>query len=219
MRTHCFKSWITNKRLETEELRYFFMENLIFSYIINTSIVLILHATTDKPEGVRDAETAGLVVLWSAVPFAVYGITRENRGVVSVYVLYGLLAGMGKVLLTVVSTVMVAASCQVGQGFFKGCDTAVLSCLSDSRCTRDDIGAFNQASNVSCEAWATEDCSDAPSSSTAMGFSGLAIFGLIMQLFTSIIPVYFALIYLVRMEVHEPPVQSDFVLQSLNSDE
>eukprot|EP01064_Diplonema_japonicum_P034944 TRINITY_DN73_c0_g1_i16.p1 TRINITY_DN73_c0_g1~~TRINITY_DN73_c0_g1_i16.p1 ORF type:complete len:225 (+),score=26.80 TRINITY_DN73_c0_g1_i16:40-714(+) len=212
--THCFKSWYVSTRLNTADLRRFLLENLAISTLINTMIETVPLATAEKSDAERNAAIAGVILLWTTIPFALWGILRENRGMLAVYVLYGLLAGVGKVMLTVVATVMVAASCQIGQSFFQGCGFAVvdeLPCLANSTCSRDMINAYNDVANVMCEAWSTDDCSDAPSARTSMGFTGFAIVVLIINLFTSIIPVFFGFIYYTRLEssdaVQEYPEQ------------
>eukprot|EP01064_Diplonema_japonicum_P034938 TRINITY_DN73_c0_g1_i1.p1 TRINITY_DN73_c0_g1~~TRINITY_DN73_c0_g1_i1.p1 ORF type:complete len:225 (+),score=45.96 TRINITY_DN73_c0_g1_i1:76-750(+) len=211
--THFLKSWCVNTRLDAADLRRFFLENLMIATFMGTAYSGFLYLTADRADAEVFADVMGLALLWTTVPFGVWGVVKQNRGILAVYVLYGLLAGVGKVMLTVVATVMVAASCQVGQSFFQGCSLAVdeLPCLANSTCSRDMINAYNDVANVMCEAWSTDDCSDAPSARTSMGFTGFAIVVLIINLFTSIIPVFFGFIYYTRLEssdaVQEYPEQ------------
>eukprot|EP01064_Diplonema_japonicum_P034951 TRINITY_DN73_c0_g1_i6.p1 TRINITY_DN73_c0_g1~~TRINITY_DN73_c0_g1_i6.p1 ORF type:complete len:232 (+),score=34.93 TRINITY_DN73_c0_g1_i6:40-735(+) len=206
--THCFKSWYVSTRLNTADLRRFLLENLAISTLINTMIETVPLATAEKSDAERNAAIAGVILLWTTIPFALWGILRENRGMLAVYVLYGLLAGVGKVMLTVVATVMVAASCQVGQSFFQGCSLAVdeLPCLANSTCSRDMINAYNDVANVMCEAWSTDDCSDAHTARTSMGFTMFYVIMVILQIFGTIIPVYFGFMYYTRLEIVEPVV-------------
>eukprot|EP01064_Diplonema_japonicum_P034950 TRINITY_DN73_c0_g1_i5.p1 TRINITY_DN73_c0_g1~~TRINITY_DN73_c0_g1_i5.p1 ORF type:complete len:226 (+),score=30.09 TRINITY_DN73_c0_g1_i5:58-735(+) len=207
MTLHFCRSWCVPEMLTVEDLRSQLGRELTLFTIVNTIAVVILLAVTDKTEAERSAAFAGIVLLWTAYPFGIWSLIRRNRGVMAVYVLYGLLAGVGKVVLTVVATVMVATSCQIEQSSFQGCGFAVvdeLPCLANSTCSRDMINAYNDVANVMCEAWSTDDCSDAPSARTSMGFTGGDIALLVLDIFSSVVPVYIAFIFYIRWEASDP---------------
>eukprot|EP01064_Diplonema_japonicum_P034954 TRINITY_DN73_c0_g1_i9.p1 TRINITY_DN73_c0_g1~~TRINITY_DN73_c0_g1_i9.p1 ORF type:complete len:225 (+),score=32.82 TRINITY_DN73_c0_g1_i9:58-732(+) len=221
MTLHFCRSWCVPEMLTVEDLRSQLGRELTLFTIVNTIAVVILLAVTDKTEAERSAAFAGIVLLWTAYPFGIWSLIRRNRGVMAVYVLYGLLAGVGKVVLTVVATVMVATSCQIEQSSFQGCGFAVvdeLPCLANSTCSRDMINAYNDVANVMCEAWSTDDCSDAPSVRTSMGFTGFAVGILAVQLFTSVLPVFFGLMYYTRLEAANPVLPVAVYERSMNDE-
>eukprot|EP01064_Diplonema_japonicum_P034952 TRINITY_DN73_c0_g1_i7.p1 TRINITY_DN73_c0_g1~~TRINITY_DN73_c0_g1_i7.p1 ORF type:complete len:227 (+),score=42.22 TRINITY_DN73_c0_g1_i7:78-758(+) len=219
--THYCRSWFTSAALDVSSLRRFFLENLLLFNILTTVVTCIVLATSDLPDAKHNAHIVGIVLLWTAFPIGVWGSLKENFGVMAVYVLYGLLAGVGKVVLTVVATVMVATSCQIEQSSFQGCGFAVvdeLPCLANSTCSRDMINAYNDVANVMCEAWSTDDCSDAPSVRTSMGFTGFAVGILAVQLFTSVLPVFFGLMYYTRLEAANPVLPVAVYERSMNDE-
>eukprot|EP01064_Diplonema_japonicum_P034940 TRINITY_DN73_c0_g1_i11.p1 TRINITY_DN73_c0_g1~~TRINITY_DN73_c0_g1_i11.p1 ORF type:complete len:274 (+),score=30.61 TRINITY_DN73_c0_g1_i11:58-879(+) len=212
MTLHFCRSWCVPEMLTVEDLRSQLGRELTLFTIVNTIAVVILLAVTDKTEAERSAAFAGIVLLWTAYPFGIWSLIRRNRGVMAVYVLYGLLAGVGKVVLTVVATVMVATSCQIEQSSFQGCGFAVvdeLPCLANSTCSRDMINAYNDVANVMCEAWSTDDCSSAPSARTSMGLAPGAVLLICLDVFFALNSVLFGFVYYTRLEVAIPLKQDN----------
>eukprot|EP01064_Diplonema_japonicum_P034941 TRINITY_DN73_c0_g1_i12.p1 TRINITY_DN73_c0_g1~~TRINITY_DN73_c0_g1_i12.p1 ORF type:complete len:276 (+),score=40.01 TRINITY_DN73_c0_g1_i12:78-905(+) len=210
--THYCRSWFTSAALDVSSLRRFFLENLLLFNILTTVVTCIVLATSDLPDAKHNAHIVGIVLLWTAFPIGVWGSLKENFGVMAVYVLYGLLAGVGKVVLTVVATVMVATSCQIEQSSFQGCGFAVvdeLPCLANSTCSRDMINAYNDVANVMCEAWSTDDCSSAPSARTSMGLAPGAVLLICLDVFFALNSVLFGFVYYTRLEVAIPLKQDN----------
>ena len=198
------------ERASISQLRKMLMQQICIFTTLNTITAIVSMTTNDMNYAERSAVVIGIILLYTSVPFGFYGAYRENGGVVSFFVMYGLLSGAARTVLRIVCTVMVASSCQMEQNSFMGCylpslpDAPVhLSCLSTSSCTGTDLSQYNSqrpADLRRCDAWSVSDCSNSPDTQTSMGFSGIKIFYLIWDVATACMPVYIAFLFLLRFE-------------------
>ncbi|KAJ9458826.1 hypothetical protein DIPPA_04158 [Diplonema papillatum] len=207
-----------------DDLRKLLLMQLCFFTTLNTVSAIISITTKEVSDAERSSVIVGVILLWSCIPFGLRGAYVRNAGMISFFVLYGLLSGAARSVLRIVAAVMVASSCQMEQTAFKGCtaaSSAGLSCLLDSSCTRTMIEIWNDNRDVaeypnSCKAWGVNDCKNAPITQTSMGFNGMKVFYLLIDVFTACMPVYVAFLYFARLEAHRAAQGATPDLQSLN---
>eukprot|EP01060_Flectonema_neradi_P031455 TRINITY_DN4777_c0_g1_i4.p1 TRINITY_DN4777_c0_g1~~TRINITY_DN4777_c0_g1_i4.p1 ORF type:complete len:222 (+),score=54.18 TRINITY_DN4777_c0_g1_i4:149-814(+) len=198
------KSLCRSTPLSHEELRNLLKTQLCVFSIINTITTVVTLATGDDSAIERGAMVASLILLWASFPFGMYGVWKENGGVTALYIIFGVLCGVIRVALSMIASAVVATSCQTEQVSFKGCFRALddLSCLRYSNCTRDILDNYNDLSTtiVSCDAWGTDDCTNAPDTMTSFAAGEGKLILLIVDVFTACVPVYMAFLYFTRKE-------------------
>ena len=197
------KSLFRSTPLGHEELRGFLKVQLVMFSIMNTitSIISLVQENTSIEEG---AIVASLVLLWASFPIGMWGIYKENGGMTALYIIFGILCGIVRVVMSLIAAAVVAVSCQAEQMSFKGCFQALdsLSCLRYSNCTSDIIKDYNTISNstIKCDAWGTDECSHAPSTTATFVTTDGRTILLVMNVFTACVPVYMAFLYFTRKE-------------------
>eukprot|EP01060_Flectonema_neradi_P013381 TRINITY_DN20144_c3_g2_i1.p1 TRINITY_DN20144_c3_g2~~TRINITY_DN20144_c3_g2_i1.p1 ORF type:complete len:274 (+),score=50.60 TRINITY_DN20144_c3_g2_i1:55-876(+) len=196
--------------LTPSELRWYLERQLVIFSIINTTLAMINLFVQDNSAIEEGAIIVSLVLVWLTFPMGLLGAMRENSGVLALYIVFGILCGACSTVLSIVAAATVAISCQSEQLSFRGCKAALggLPCLEFSNCTSSMIEDYNTLF-PDCDAWGTDDCKNAPDTLTSLAFLGERLFLLILNVFTSCIPVYFAILFFMRLEASRSHDDSD----------
>ena len=192
-----------SKPLNQKELQWYLKKQLIIFTILNTTFSFINLYVQDNSAIEEGAIIVSLMLLYAALPLGAWGVWRENSGITALYVVFGILCGAGRTVLSIAASVTVALSCQAEQLSFKGCTIAVdaLPCLKYSSCTRDMLDTYNSFKEVTnCDAWGIDDCKNSPATLTSLAFLGGKLVLLLLNIFTSCLPVYFAVLYFTRLD-------------------
>eukprot|EP01059_Diplonema_ambulator_P031512 TRINITY_DN5802_c0_g1_i1.p1 TRINITY_DN5802_c0_g1~~TRINITY_DN5802_c0_g1_i1.p1 ORF type:complete len:322 (+),score=92.61 TRINITY_DN5802_c0_g1_i1:117-968(+) len=183
--------------------RLLMMQLFIFTFLNSCNagykFILGIHHNVNE----KNAIIVSLCLVWSMIPPGVYALYYNNRGMLSVYIMYGMFVGCARVAYLVIAITMMAVSCQFEQVEFNGCKEASveLLCLQNSTCHRHDITAYNDLHpDHHCLAWGTDDCDTAPLTQNSLGFEWYRVSVLIVDIFTAYVPLYLAYLYLLRLE-------------------
>ncbi|KAJ9458827.1 hypothetical protein DIPPA_04145 [Diplonema papillatum] len=197
-----------NRMASIEELRRMLLFQLCLFSVLNIIVASVNLGTRDITGAERTPIITGMLLLATCVPFGFRGAWTRNAGMLSFFVLYGVLAGAARTVTRITGSVVVSVSCHIDQASFRGCIVQELPCLVNSTCASTVLREWNAGRDTavnphSCEAWGYDECRNIPDiEGIHLGITDLSLAFLIVDIFTSCLPVYVAYLYIVRLESH-----------------
>ena len=194
------------ERHEAPVLKKLLFQQLIIFTIINTCVQLLKLFVRAHNDAEVNAAVVSIALIWSTLPLGFYGVTSNNRGALSAYVMYGMLVAGCRITYLVVTVTTVSMSCQYSQRALQGCRQADLSCLDHSNCSHIDIKNYNDhrlPGSPFCEAWGNNLCPHVLWTQDTFGFATYRIILLLLDTLTGYFPLYLAHLYLLRINASE----------------